>query len=167
MKTIFTLLFFLSTLNVYAQESGSVIDQSIIDKTVNADEFVNLMDGAQEAELGIDGFIALRNKSKITILDVRSKESFAKKHIKGSINLPTTDLTEKSLKTLLPDKTKKIVIVCDFSFFPSRMVPMTLQAWPVLRANGYNDLYRLNLWQGASDMISPEQQEKLINFESE
>lgn len=166
MKIMFCLIFFLFALNAYAQQNDSTNDESKVDKTITADEFTDLMKGADEAELELKEFNALKSKYKITVLDVRSKESFAKKHIKDSINIPITDLTEKSLKAILPDKTKKIVIVCDYTFFPTRMMPMTLQAWPVLRANGYNNLYRLSIWKNGSDMIFQEEQEKLINFES-
>lgn len=118
-------------------------------------------------ELDLAGFLALKDKGAVTVLDVRSAESYARRHLAGSVNAPLTDLTEKNLPALAPDKDAPLVLVCDFSFFPTRMVSMTLQAYPVLKSQGYKNIYRLNLWQGKNGggMVSQEDQEKALAFE--
>jgi hypothetical protein len=118
-------------------------------------------------ELDLAGFLALKDKGAVTVLDVRSAESYASRHLAGSLNAPLTDLTEKNLPALAPDKDAPVVLVCDFSFFPTRMVSMTLQAYPVLKSQGYKNIYRLNLWQGKNGggMVSQEDQEKALAFE--
>jgi rhodanese-related sulfurtransferase len=118
-------------------------------------------------ELHIKEFMALQGKGPVVVLDVRSKESFAKRHLKGSLNAPLTDLTEKTLPGLAPDKNVPVVLACDYSFMPVRTIAMTLQAYPVLKANGYAKIYRLNLWDDRDNkkMIEPAEQEKLLAFE--
>jgi len=122
----------------------------------------NLPEGA--TALDLPGYLALQKQGKVTVLDLRSPESFARRHIKGSISAPLTDLTEKTLPGLVPDKTAPVVLACDYSFTPSRMVPMTIQAYPVLHAAGYNNIYRLNLWSGPQG-IAEDAQQKQIEFE--
>lgn len=118
-------------------------------------------------ELDLAGFVALKDKGAVTVLDVRGADSYARRHLTGSVNAPLTDLTEKNLPMLVPDKDAPVVLVCDFSFFPTRMVSMTLQAYPVLKSQGYKNIYRLNLWQGKNGggMVSQEDQEKVLAFE--
>ncbi len=118
-------------------------------------------------ELDMAGFKALQAKGGVVVLDVRSKESFAYRHLKGSVNAPLTDLTEKNLPQLAPDKSAPVVLACDYSFMPTRMVAMTIQAYPVLKASGYQHIYRLNLWKGAanSQMLMDAAQEKELSFE--
>lgn len=117
------------------------------------------------AELDLPGFVALQQSSKVAVLDVRSKESFARRHIKGSVNAPLTELTEKTLPALLPDKEVPVVLACDYSFQPTRMIPMTLQAYPVLHAAGYKKIYRLNLWSASGGIVPDEAQQKQVSFE--
>ena len=135
------------------------------DKAVNVLALEQFKENLPErpSELDLAGFLDLKKQSAVLVLDVRSKESFSVRHLKGSVNIPLTDLTEKSLAELAPDKSVPIVLACDNSFFPTRMMAMTLQAYPVLKANGYQKIYSLNLWQ--PKIISEEIQEKVLDFE--
>lgn len=115
---------------------------------MSVEEFTQHMQGAHEAALTLDGFAALKQTAPdLIVLDVRSKQSFDMRHMQGALNMPVTEMTEHTLPALIPDKTRTVVLVCDESFAPTRRISMTLQAWPVLRANGYTSLYRLNLWR--------------------
>ncbi|MEZ0225492.1 MAG: rhodanese-like domain-containing protein [Alphaproteobacteria bacterium] len=118
-------------------------------------------------ELHLKGFQDLIKQGPVVVLDVRSKESFARRHLKGSVNAPLTDLTEKTLPQLVPDKNTPVVLACDYSFMPVRMLAMTIQAFPVLKANGYTKIYRLNLWSNpqGGDMEDYAAQEKALEFE--
>ena len=122
---------------------------------------------ANAEELHMAAFLDLKKQGAVVVLDVRSKESFAQRHLKGSINAPLTDLTEKNLPTLVPDKNTPVVLACDYSFMPTRMLSMTIQAYPVLKSNGYTKIYRLNLWDDRDNhkMIESAEQEKLLDFE--
>lgn len=118
-------------------------------------------------ELHLAGFQDLIKQGPVVILDVRSKDSFEKRHLKGSVNAPLTDLTEKNLPQLAPDKNVPVVLACDYSFMPVRTIAMTMQAYPVLKANGYTKIYRLNLWSDpkGGSMIDDAAQEKALAFE--
>lgn len=135
-------------------------------RPLTVDEFKAALPQNAE-ELDLAGFKALEAKGSVVVLDVRSKESFAYRHLAGSVNAPLTDLTEKNLPQLAPDRAVPVVLACDYSFMPTRMVAMTLQAYPVLQANGYQHIYRLNLWKSAANaqMLTDEAQEKELAFE--
>jgi hypothetical protein len=148
-----------------AGESGG--DPVSASRPLTLEEFKESLPANAE-ELGLKGFLELREKGPVVVLDVRGTESFERRRLKGSINAPLTDLTEKNLPALAPDKDTPVVLACDYSFYPVRMIAMTLQAYPVLKANGYTHIYRLNLWssrENGGTMISPQEQEKLLEFE--
>lgn len=133
-------------------------------KLVTLEQFkVNLPEDASELDLA--GFVKLKQQGPFVVLDVRSKDSFAARHLKGSINIPLTDLTETTLLQAVPDKNVPIVLACDYSFFPVRMISMTLQAYPVFRVNGYTQIHRLNLWLRGERMVSAQEQEQALEFE--
>lgn len=118
-------------------------------------------------ELSLQGLLDLQRAGAVTLLDLRDKDAFARRHIKGSLNAPLTGLTEKTLPAMIPDRKAAVVLICDYSFMPTRMIPMTLQAYPVLKGSGYTQIYRLNLWDDPAHkkMIAPDAQEKLLPFE--
>lgn len=123
------------------------------------------LEGAK-GELSLTGLLGLQKAGQVVILDVRSKERHASHHIKGSINIPLTELTEKTAVAALPDKKTPVAVMCDFSLAPTRMLAMTIQAYPVLHASGYENIYRLNLWQTEDGkMLSVEDIEKQLPFE--
>lgn len=137
--------------------------------TMSAQEFTGLMEGAHEAALTLERFEALKKaEPDLVILDLRSREAFDARHIKGAVNAPLGEITEKTLPAILPDKNRAVVLVCDESFFPTRRISMTLQAWPVLKDSGYQKLYRLNLWRPAQEtgmMLTREDIEQRVEFE--
>lgn len=150
-----------------ATHAGALQSEGIPDqRVITLDKFKEALPETSE-ELDLPAFLALKEKGAVAVLDVRSKDSYDRRHLTGSVNAPLTDLTEKNLPALVPDKDAPVVLVCDFSFFPTRMLSMTLQAYPVLKSQGYKNIYRLNLWQGknGSAMVSQEAQEKALAFE--
>lgn len=115
------------------------------------------MAGLEQAEMDGAGLVALkRAQPKLVVLDVRSAASFARSHLRGSINAPLTELTEKTLPAVAPDAAADVVLVCDYSFAPTRMISMTHQAYPVLRAAGYRKVHTLTLWRAkGGGMVDP------------
>lgn len=142
---------------------------NVIPPSMTVEEFNRHMTGAAEATLTLEGFVALRAaEPRLRVLDTRAPKGFAYQRIKGSLNLPLTDMTEHTLPVLLPDRSAPVVLVCDQSFAPTRLMSMTLQAWPVLKANGYSRVYRLNLWRPETEgapMNSREDIEKHVPLE--
>lgn len=147
-----------------SQQKAAPPEQAM--KALTVDDFRAALPERAE-ELYMEGFLKLKKAGDVVVLDVRSKESFAHRHLKGSVSAPLTDLTEKTLPALSPDKETPVVLVCDYSFHPVRMIAMTMQAYPVLKASGYKNIYRLNLWhdKDGSEMRSDAAQEKLLDFE--
>lgn len=123
------------------------------DKPVYTGQYMqSALEDADQALLDLDAFLALRRQvPEMVLLDVRSEERYAEKHIKGAINIPLTELTEETLAEKIPDASTPVAVMCDFSLMPTRLVPMTLQAYPVLKAAGYSKIYRLELWPGKSE----------------
>lgn len=164
-KTLFVLFLFaliiVPSYFLFAADHSAPSDK----KGISLAEFKDALPDS-EKELSLEDFLKLKKEGKpLLVLDIRSKESFQKRHLKDSINLPLTDLTEKTLPQMAPDKNTPVVLLCDYSFAPVRMIAMTLQGYPVLQASGYKTIYRLNLWQGKKNIISDEEQEKLLAFE--
>lgn len=157
-------------------ESGQAQSQNVmaldpfgIPPSMSVEEFNKHMEGAREAALTLEGFVALRAEEPApVVLDTRSPAAYGYQRIKGSLNLPLTEMTEHTLPALLPDRTRPVVLVCDESFGPTRRLSMTLQAWPVLKANGYTRVYRLNLWRPEAEgapMHGQEEIEKHVPLE--
>lgn len=83
----------------------------------------------------------------VVLVDLRSKEQFAQKHLHGAINLPVTELTDAVVSKLLPRKDVRIVTYCDDQLFPTRRIALTTLGVPSLRRLGYTDVALLeNLW---------------------
>lgn len=137
-----------------------------VQKEFSIDDFKQALPDTSD-ELSLANFLALKKKGNVVVLDVRSKETFAERHLSGSVNAPLTDLTEKTLPALVPDKTADVVLVCDYSFMPVRMISMTMQAYPVLKAAGYDKIHRLNLWKGDAGQPTNDDaaQEQALAFE--
>ncbi len=64
-------------------------------KTITAQELRQKMDASQD----------------MIVINVLSKESFEKKHVPGSINMPLDELEAQTPKRL-PDKDAKIIVYC-------------------------------------------------------
>ena len=88
----------------------------------------------------------LRDKGAV-LVDVRSAEDFARRHIRGAVSLPLTDLTEENLRKVAPRKDAPLILYCDDQLFPSRRVALTTLGAPTAQQLGYAHVYRLeNLW---------------------
>lgn len=147
------------------ETGGGVLNPFGIPPTMSVAEFKQHMEGAAEATLTLGGFVALREREPdLVVLDVRAPQSFESQRIKGSVNLPLTEMTEHTLPALLPDRARPVVIVCNESFGPTRMISMTLQAWPVLKANGYTRVYRLSLWRPETNDGTMHRQEDIEKY---
>jgi rhodanese-related sulfurtransferase len=77
------------------------------------------------------------------VLDARSADKFALRHIKGAVNLPFTDFTVESLAKVIPAKTTKVLIYCNNNFtgapaaFAEKGAPMALNISTFVSLTGY------------------------------
>ncbi len=81
------------------------------------------------------------------ILDIRSREEYARGHIPGAINIPLDELTTRM--TELPiAKSEEVIVV------PARRAGLARQAEETLRGGGYSNVRHLaghwNKWQAAN-----------------
>ncbi len=73
---------------------------------------------ARETRLvAFDAFKAEAAKPGTLLLDARSKDAFARGHIKGAVNLPLTDFTAESLAAAIgANQGRPILIYCNNNF---------------------------------------------------
>ena len=104
-------------------------------------------------------------KDKNTILlDVRSKTAFGYGHIKGATHLDYSDIAPKQLEATLPDKSARIILVCDESMtqYPTRQLKLSSDAFALLHQYGYANVYEMKELWGSKD---PEAYYKLLPLE--
>lgn len=87
-------------------------------KLIKRDEFIKLMD----------------SNERFTLVDVLSKESYEKEHIRGAISLPLDEI-EKRANDVLSDKKEKIVVYC-----ASFDCPASTKAAEMLQKMGYTNV---------------------------
>ncbi len=94
--------------------------------------------------IAFDMFKAEAAKPGTLLLDARSKDAFARGHIKGAVNLPLTDFTAESLAAVVganPDR--PILIYCNNNFsnhrnpVPLKSAPLALNIQTFINLVGY------------------------------
>lgn len=80
---------------------------------------------------------------KPLLIDVRSATEFAAGSVKGSINIPLSEIT-KRLKSL--DKTKETIVFCQSG-------NRSAQALQILNQHGFNSVYNGGGWRTLQDLI--------------
>ncbi|MDF7774734.1 rhodanese-like domain-containing protein [Sphingomonas sp. AOB5] len=87
------------------------------------------------------------------ILDARSRDAFARGHLKGAVNLPFTDFTAESLAEVIgPNRNRPILIYCNNNFsnhrnpvpLKSAPVALNIQTFINLVGYGYRNVWELN-----------------------
>jgi rhodanese-related sulfurtransferase len=96
-------------------------------------------------------FAALAAKEDSVVLDARSADKYALRHVRGAINLPFTDFTEEALARVIPTKTTRVLIYCNNNFrgapvaFAGKAAPASLNisTYVALATYGYTNVYEL------------------------
>ena len=125
--------------------------------------------------ISLDQFLEFQKDSNTVILDARSRDKFAQKHIKGAINLPFSEFTYENLRLLIPETTTRILIYCnnnikdDVRVFPSKMslpkgittrtevtrkpimLALNIPTYINLYGYGYRNIYELDEYVSISD----------------
>jgi hypothetical protein len=105
----------------------------------------------EDRRLTEEQFIAFAKEPGTIILDARSADKFAMRHIKGAINLPFTDFTVESLAKVIPSKTTRVLIYCNNNFtgspvaFADKAAPaaLNISTFVSLAAYEYTNIYEL------------------------
>ena len=132
MKTLFSYTFLLLTLTMCAQE-GAKKDRKYEKALVNYDDYIALVheveDIREENLISFDELLEMQKEPNTVILDTRSADKYALKHVKGAINLPFTDFATENLRAIIPDTSTRIIIYCNNNFtgdqilFLSKTIP--------------------------------------------
>jgi rhodanese-related sulfurtransferase len=77
------------------------------------------------------------------LLDVRSAKAYERRRIAGALNLPASELTPEDASKVIPSTSTRVVLYCDASLAPVRMIAATTLAYPALWKLGYTNLYTL------------------------
>ena len=96
-------------------------------------------------------FMRLAAQPHTIVLDARSAEKYALKHVAGAINLSFPDISIESLARVLPNKSARILIYCNNNFvnderaFPSKSAnaSLNLSTYIALYSYGYRNVYEL------------------------
>jgi hypothetical protein len=153
---------------VFAQEA-------IPNRLIDYDKFEEIVvQSSQEREskrLTEAQFIAMMKEQGIVLLDARSESRYILRHIKGAVNLPFTEFTEKSLAAVIPSKDTKILIYCNNNFEGSPTAfaakapaaSLNLSTYTSLKAYGYNNVFELGPLLDVSTTQIPFEGEEVSN----
>lgn len=103
-----------------------------------------------ERRVGEAAFLTLATRESV-ILDCRSRESFARLHVRGAVNLPFPDITAEELDRLIPSPDTRVLLYCNNNFaaaptaFPEKVARAALNhhAFATLVAYGYRNVFEL------------------------
>lgn len=127
----------------------------IINKNIDSDAFLVDVKRAHQLRsqrrITEEVFLQMSNDKSTIILDARSANRFEQMHILGAKNLPFTDFTEETLKSLIPTKETRILIYCNNNIknspiaFATKAAPasLNLSTYPALYTYGYRNVFEL------------------------
>ena len=103
-----------------------------------------------ERRVGEAAFLTLATPESV-ILDCRSRESFARLHVRGAVNLPFPDITAEELARLIPSPDTRVLLYCNNNFaaaptaFPEKVARAALNhhVFATLVAYGYRNVFEL------------------------
>ena len=96
-------------------------------------------------------FATLSAAPETVILDARSADKYALRHIRGAVSLPFTDFTVESLSRVIPTKTTRVLIYCNNNFtgaprsLAAKAAPASLNisTYIALTTYGYTNIFEL------------------------
>lgn len=103
-----------------------------------------------ERRVGEAAFLALATPESV-ILDCRSRDAFARLHVRGAVNLPFPDITAGELARLIPSPETRVLLYCNNNFaaaptaFPEKVARAALNhhSFATLVAYGYRNVFEL------------------------
>ncbi len=146
-----------------APENKNKSSKAKIEKEIDYDAYYKkageLSSLRKERTIGVNKLLEMKEDKKTIILDVRSKISYECSHIDGAINIPYSDIKEGTLKSIIPNKDTRVIIYCDNGIeeMITRVMPLSMQAFPLIYQLGYQNIYELE----SSIRSKPEDLKKL------
>lgn len=165
MKGLILTTMLATTLVSQAQQRAE--DRAYPKAKVDMDAYAQLVDEVQAYRkdhlITWNEFQRLGQQEGVVILDTRSDEMYAQKHIKGAIHLNFSDFTQSNLYRLIPDPNTTILIYCNNNFeddeiyFPSKAfrpptkrsekaltLALNIPTFINLYGYGYREIYELD-----------------------
>ena len=105
----------------------------------------------QERRLSEEEFIEMSKQEGTIILDTRSLAKYQKMHIAGAVHLNFSDITEETLRQVIPSQQTRVLIYCNNNFvnapesFPTKRARASLNipTFITLYVYGYRNIYEL------------------------
>lgn len=117
--TALTACFFCSVF-IYSCNKGRAENKTYPKALANYSDFKNLVgtieQHRQQRLVSLDDFLKMQEEPNTVLLDTRSANRYASRHLKGAISLPFTDFTQANLGRLIPDVHTRILIYCNNNF---------------------------------------------------
>lgn len=96
-------------------------------------------------------FLQAMAEPGVVVLDARSSNAYALRHVQGAVNLPFTDFTEQTLARVIPTRNTKVLIYCNNNFtgspaaFPVKAITasLNLSTYTSLHSYGYTNVHEL------------------------
>jgi phage shock protein E len=107
--------------------------------------------GRERRRLTAAEFGARMREPGVVVLDARSADKYALRHVRGAVNLPFTDFTAEALARVLPAKDTPVLIYCNNNFrgdpiaLPSKApaASLNISTWIALATYGYTNVHEL------------------------
>jgi phage shock protein E len=105
----------------------------------------------KERRVTEEQFAALAAEPDTVVLDARSADKYALRHIRGAVSLPFTDFTAESLAKVIPAKSTRVLIYCNNNFrgapvslaSKSPAASLNISTYIALATYGYTNIYEL------------------------
>lgn len=121
-------------------------------------DYPGFLDLAQQTEarrasrrLEVAEFTRMMAEPGTVLLDARSADKYALRHVEGAVSLPFTDFTVEALAKVIPTKGTRVLIYCNNNFvnepeaFPSKLpvASLNISTYIALATYGYDNVYEL------------------------
>lgn len=147
MKPILVSILILAPL-LHAAENTSnpLVDYARFRKIARAVEPIR-----EQRRVAEEQFAALAAEPGAVVLDARSADKYALRHLRGAVSLPFTDFTAEALAKVIPAKTTRVLIYCNNNFrgaprsLATKSAPASLNisTYIALTTYGYTNIYEL------------------------
>jgi len=105
----------------------------------------------EKRRLTEEQFVKMAAEPDTIVLDARSADKYAMRHITGAVNLPFTDFTAETLAKVIPKPDTRILIYCNNNFLgaprslASKAAPASLNisTYIALATYGYTNIFEL------------------------
>lgn len=122
---------------------------------VNYEQFLKIAEQVEpvreKRRLTEDQFAAMAAEPGTILLDARSADKYAMRHIRGAINLPFTEFTAEGIAKVIPAKNARVLIYCNNNFTGARLefdekapsASLNISTYIALATHGYTNIYEL------------------------